>query len=271
MVTHRTSKFVLSAFLLCAASTGVMGCKKSGSASATTVPADPAYENPYDQLQDLPNQVNAKVEWVKQPLADASALGDEFSALQAKYSLDIKQLGGMASAAFVNGKIEISADASIAGDAKADIEAFLGKVKAAGEGVLAIPKRASAAASSVGKLTLKVPGIAIKATGHLKNELKAAADDAKAEIQGKIEMVPKLTADVKAMLPDAVGKIKAIPGESAGVITELKAAFAGEGSFPKISGGASASAGGEAGGEASAEGSAEASAEAEAPAEAPAE
>ena len=126
----------------------------------------------------------------------------------------------------------------------------IGKVKAAGEGVLAIPKRAKMAAGAVGKLTVKAPSIALKATTHLKNELKAATDDMKVQLQANLEMVPKLTADVKGMVPDAVGKIKAIPTESAGVITELKAAFAGNGSFPKIAGGASASAGGEAGGEA---------------------
>jgi hypothetical protein len=271
MATLRTSKIVLSAFLLCTTA-GMTGCKKSGSATATTLPAEPTYENPFDQFKDIPNQVNAKIDWVKQPLADASALGEEFSAIQAKYSLDVKTLGGMCSAAFVNGKIEISADASIAADAKADIEAFLGKVKAAGEGVLSIPKRVSTAAGAIGKMTLKIPGVAMKATTHLKGELKAATDDAKVQIQANLEMIPKLTGEFKAMIPDAMGKVKAIPGEAAGTITELKAAFAGEGSFPKIAGGASASAGGEAGGEASAEGSAEGSAEtpAEAPAEAPA-
>jgi hypothetical protein len=261
MVTLRTSKIVLSALLLCSAA-GMTGCKKSGSASASTAPAEPTYDNPFDQLQDMPNQVNAKIDWVKQPLADASALGEEFSAIQAKYSLDIKALGGMASAAFVDGKVEISADVSIAADAKADIEAFLGKVKAAGEGVIGIAGRAKTAAGAVSKMALKAPGVALKATGHLKNELKVATDDAKAQIQANIELVPKLTADVKAMVPDAVGKIKAIPGESTGVITELKAAFAGEGSFPKIAGGASASAGGEVGGEAAAGGEAEGEAEA---------
>lgn len=255
---------------MCAAA-GAGGCKKSASASAgTETPPEPTYDNPYAQLEDMPNAVNAKVEWVKQPLVDASALGDEFSALQAKYSLDVKQLGGMASAAFVNGKIEVSVDASVAADAKADIEAFLGKVKTAGEAVLKIPDRATVASKAIGKLTLKVPGIAVKATAHLKNELKAAADDAKAEIQAKIDGIPTLTASVKGMIPEAMNKVKAIPTDSTQVITELKAAFAGEGSFPKVEGGASASAGGEAGGEASAEGSAETPAEGDAPAEAPA-
>lgn len=269
MVTLRSSKIVLSAFLLCSVA-GMTGCKAKagGSASATTLPPEPTYENPFEQLKDIPNQVTAKIDWVKQPLADASALGDEFSALQAKFNLDVKQLGGMCSAAFVDGKIEIKADAGVAADAKAEIEAFLAKVKAAGEGVLGIPGRAKTAAGAVGKLTLKVPGIAAKATSHLTGELKAATGEAAVSIQANLDQVKELTANVKAMIPDAVGKIKAIPGEASGTITELKAAFAGEGSFPKVAGGASAGGEVSAGGEASAEGSGEAAAGGE---EAPAE
>ena len=74
MVTLRSSKIVLSAFLLCSVA-GMTGCKAKagGSASATTLPPEPTYENPFEQLKDIPNQVTAKIDWVKQPLADASA------------------------------------------------------------------------------------------------------------------------------------------------------------------------------------------------------
>lgn len=265
----RFNKLILSTFVLAAAA-ATPGCKKSaGGGAEVTAPAAPTYDNPFAELQDMPNQVTAQIDWVKQPLVDASKLGEEFEALKTKFNFDVEQFGGMVSAAFTEGKLEVTVDLSAAGDAaaeaKAEVEAFLGKVKASGEAVLAIPKRAKVAAGAIGKLPLKVPALGAKATSWLKTEISNATAEAKAELEANLAEVPNLVANVKSMVPDAVGKVKAVPQESQQIIVDLKAAFSGKGSFPQVPGGAaSGEAGGEVGGEASADVSADASVGAEA-------
>jgi hypothetical protein len=264
--TSFVTRIILSSLLLGSFVAADTGCKKSGKAdsSALTPPAAPEYENPFAELNDLPNQITAQVDWVSQPLRDASALGDEFTALQAKYSIDAKTLGGLAKVAFTDGKIEISADVSIAADAKADVEALLGKIKASGEAILTIPKRATKSAGAISKLTLKLPGLGAKATSYLKKELSGAAAEAKVSLEANLTAIPDIVGKVKASIPESVNKVKAIPGEAKTTITELTAAFAGEGSFPKL--GTPPNAGGEAGAEAGAEADAGASADATTPA-----
>jgi hypothetical protein len=260
--TSFVTRIILSSLLLGSFVVAAPGCKKSGSAStALTPPAAPEYENPFAELNDLPNQINAQVDWVSQPLRDASALGDEFTAIQAKYSIDAKTLGGMAKVAFTDGKVEISADVSIAADAKADVEALLNKIKASGEAVLTIPKRASKAAGSISKLTLRVPGLGAKATSYLKKEISGAAAEAKASLEANLTAIPEITVKVKASIPESVNKVKAIPAEAKTTVSELTAAFSGEGAFPKL--GTPPNAGGEV--EGGAEGSADASADAVSP------
>ncbi|HEY8377999.1 MAG TPA: hypothetical protein VIK91_15990 [Nannocystis sp.] len=257
----RLNKLILSAFVLAAAAV-TPACKKGG--AEITAPEPPTYDNPFDELKDMPNQANAQIEWVKQPLVDASNLGAEFEALKAKFNFDIEQFGGMVSAAFTEGKIEVTVDLSAVGDvaaeAKAEVEAFLNKVKASGEAVLTIPKRAKMAASAIGKMPLKAPTLATKATSYLKAEISNATAEVKAELEAKLGEIPTLVTNVKNMAPDAVAKVKAVPQESQQIIADLKAAFAGKGSFPSIPGGSG-----------SAEFSAEASVDAEAGADAAAE
>jgi hypothetical protein len=258
---------LLSSLLVCSFVVAAPGCKKGSSDSAAlTPPAAPEYENPFAELNDLPNQINAQVDWVSQPLRDASALGDEFTAIQTKYNIDAKTLGSMASVAFTDGKIEISANVEIAAEAKADVEALLGKIKAAGEAVLTIPKRATKASGAISKMTLKVPAMGAKATSYLKKEIANATAEAKASLEANLTAIPELTVKVKAVIPESVNKVKAIPTDAKATIMELKAAFAGDGAFPKLgtppNSGAEAEAGAGVEGEAGAEGSAEGSAEA---------
>jgi len=259
-----SSRTILASVLLGVFIVAAPGCKKGGSsdAAALTPPAAPEYENPFDELNDIPKQITAQVDWVSQPLRDAAALGDEFTAIQAKYNIDAKTLGGMAKVAFKDGKVEVSANADISADAKAEVEALLGKIKAAGEAIGTIPKRATKASGAISKLTIKVMGLAPKATAHLKKQLSDASAELSAEAKGSIELnltsIPEMPNKVKAASKDAIAKVKAIPTEAKTTITELTAAFSGEGAFPKgLSDSSSA------GGETPAEGDGEADAAAE--------
>lgn len=236
--TSIVTRTLLSSLLLGSFIVAAPGCKKGSDSAALTPPAAPEYENPFDELNDLPKQITAQVDWVSQPLRDASALGGEFTALQAKYSIDAKALGGMATAAFKDGKIEISADASISAEAKADVEALLGKIKAAGEAIATIPKRASKATGAIGKMmSIKVTTLVPKATSHLKKQLSEATADMTADMKASIEVnlttIPQMPDKVKTAGKEAVDKVKGIPAEAQKTMSEMIAAFSGEGAFPQ--------------------------------------
>ncbi|MBA3549958.1 MAG: hypothetical protein H0T76_26060 [Nannocystis sp.] len=236
--TSILNRTILSSLLLGAVIIAAPGCKKGSSDTAElTPPPAPTYENPFDELNDIPKQMTAQLDWVTQPLRDASALGDDFTAIQAKYSIDVKALGGMATAAFKDGKIEISADVAVTAEAKADIEALLGKIKAAGVAIGTIPKRATKASGAIGKMSIKVVGLAPKATAYLKKQLADASAEMSAELKGSIELnltsIPEMPNKIKATGKDAIAKVKAIPNEAKTTFTELVAAFSGEGAFPK--------------------------------------
>ncbi len=232
-------RILLSSLLIGSFVIAAPGCKKgSGDSAALTPPAAPEYADPFAEFKDLPNQITAQMDWVTQPLRDASALGDEFTALQAKYNLDVKALGGLCKVAFTDGKIEISADVSIAADAKGDVEALLGKIKAAGEAIGTIPKRASKASGAIGKMmSIKVTTLVPKATSHLKKQLADASAELSAEAKGSIEVnlttIPQMPEKVKAAGKEAIDKVKGIPAEAQKTMSEMIAAFSGEGAFPK--------------------------------------
>ncbi len=237
--TSIVSRTLLSSLVLGALIIGAPACKKGSSDSAAlTPPVAPEYENPFEELNDLPKQITAQVDWVSQPLRDAAAIGDEFAALQAKYNIDVKALGGMATAAFKEGKLEISADVSIAADAKADVEALLAKIKASGEAIGTIPKRASKATGAIGKMmSMKVTVLVPKATSYLKKQISEASADMTAEAKGSLEIslttIPEMPNKVKAAGTEAIDKVKGIPAEATKTMAEMVAAFSGEGAFPK--------------------------------------
>ena len=111
---------------------------------------------------------------------------------------------------------------------------LLNKIKASGEAVLTIPKRASKAAGSISKLTLRVPGLGAKATTYLKKEISGATAEAKASLEANLTAIPEITVKVKASIPESVNKVKAIPAEAKTTVSELTAAFSGDGAFPKL-------------------------------------
>ncbi len=262
----RFSKLLLSCMLLGSVAIVPTGCGGGGGGGSLTPPAAPEYENPYDELKDMPAQIDAQIKWVTEPVDEAHAVGNEFKNLAAELDLSADQITALGTASFKDGKFEVSADLNIEGEAKAKLEAQLEKISKVAADLKTIPKRATKVTMGLGKYPLKVPGMAKKATAHLKAELEAAAGEAKAEIEGKLSGVVDLQAEIIAKAKGSIDTVKGLPASSAEDIKQLGLAFAGQAEFK-------ASASAEVGAEAEAEGDldAEADAEAEAGAEADAE
>jgi len=207
------------------------GCGGGGGGGSMTPPAAPEYENPYDELKDMPAQIDAQIKWVTEPIAEAHAAGAEFKALAAELELSADQITAMGTASFKDGKAEVSADLSIDVEAKAKLEASLAQIVEISASLKTIPKRATKVVMKLGKYPLKVPGMAKKATAHLKAELDAASGEMKAEISGQITGIADLQAEIIGKAKASVGDVKALPAASADEIKQLGLAFAGKAEF----------------------------------------
>ena len=245
MFIKKITKFVLSGMLLGAIAVAP-ACKKGGGGGGDlTPPAAPEYESAFDEMKDIPTQIDVQVKWITQPIDDAHKLGDEFNALKESLQISAEDLGAMATASFKDGTIEVSADLSIADEKKAEVEAFLGKVKASGEAVMGIPKRAQKVTGWLTKMPMKVPGLAKKALDEQKAKLEAAVGDVKVEIQANIELIPNLQTEIVEKSKATIGDVKNIPADSKAQVEELVLAFSGKGEFKAAAGGDEEEAGGD--------------------------
>lgn len=233
-----------------------------------TPPAAPEYENPYDELKDMPAQIDAQVQWITEPIAEAHAAGAEFKALAAELELSAADISAMGTASFKDGKAEVSAELNIDIEAKAKLEASLAKIAEISASLKTIPKRATKVVMRLGKYPLKVPGMAKKATAHLKAELKVATGEMKAEITVNISGIADLQSEIIGKAKGSITDVKALPAASSEQIKELGLAFAGKAEFKA---GASAEAEADADVEADADAEADADLEGDADAEGDAE
>lgn len=227
----RRLPLLLVAALGCAAL--VPGCEKGAkSDSPAAGPEAPQYESATEEVKDLPNRVQAQVEWAMAPITDAAALADEIAALQGKLSLDATAFTSMANAAFKDGTVSISADIEVDAEAKAELEAMLGKIKQVAADLKGIAGRVKTATGNIVKLGAKAPLIAGKAGRELKGELKAAVDaEAKLKIEADITGVKEIPGKMKTIVTDAKTSVMEIPKQAVEAGTKLAASFTGGGSI----------------------------------------
>ena len=241
MIIKKISQLLLGGALLGALAVTPAGCKGGGGGGgggSLEMPAKPEYANAFDELKDVPAQIDAQIKWITEPIDEAHALGPEFKALQEKAGLSAEQFTGLVTASFSDGKVEISADVSVAEDVKAELTAFLEKVKVAGDNVKSMPKRVGKVNGALTKRIMTTPGLAKKALDHLKGELAAAAGDAKVELEANIKLVPELQTQIVDKSKATIGDLKNMPADLKAKTEELVLAFSGKGDFKAVSAGA---------------------------------
>lgn len=237
MIITKLTKLLLCVLLLGSVAV-VPACKKGGGGGGDLqMPEPPAYETAFDELKDIPTQIDANIKWITQPLDDAHALGGEFNSLKDELGISAEDLGAMASVTFQDGTIEVSAELNIATEQRASVEAFLGKVKQVGLDVKSIPSRAKKVTGYLTKVPMKVPGLAGKATKELKAQLEAATAELKVEIEANIKLVPELQTEIVDKSKATLTDVKSIPTDSKTKVQELVLAFSGKGEFKAVAGG----------------------------------
>lgn len=220
----RLSLLVLcSAFILPAA-----GCSKKDKGS-TENPDDAAESDvdPLEELKGIPVAIQAEVDMVLQPITDVDVVIDKISAMPGELGVDAEGLRGMAKASLTDGTVAVNME--VDAEVKAQIEGVLETIKGIAVGLKETPERAKTATGNIVKLGAKATGLVTKLTAQYQAKLSSPFTKAeeKAKIQGELDLVVKLDADIKATVGDAKSTVMSLPAKGTEALAKITAAFAG--------------------------------------------
>jgi hypothetical protein len=223
----RTSLLLLLSLALAAP---LAGCGKKDKGTTNPDEAAEGEVDPLVELQAIPDQVQAEVDVVLQPITDVDVVIDQVTSMPQTLGVDAASLRGLAKASLDNGEVSVNLD--IAAEAKAEVEAVLVKIKGIVTGLKETPERVKTATGNIVALGTKATALVGKLTAKyqakLSNPLLKA--DAKAKIQADLDTVVKLDADIKATISDAKQTVTSLPSKGKEALTKLIAAFSGDAS-----------------------------------------
>lgn len=242
------TRTALLLLLSVALATPLSACKKNDKGSENPDEAAEGATDPLEELKAIPDQIQAEVDMVLQPINDVDVVIDELTAMPDELGIDAPSLMAMAkaslegatSASVENGEVSIEIDAAatanVATEMKAEVEAkiksVLGKVQGIVTGLKETPERVKTATGNIVALGTKGAGLVAKLTaslqGKLANPLLKA--EAKASLQADLDLVKKLDADIKATVTDAKATVTELPSKGKEALVKITAAFAGSGS-----------------------------------------
>ena len=196
--------------------------KEPGTAESTK-----ADLGPMDELKSIPGDLDLEVKGLTKPIDDTQAIIDKLTSMPKRYGLAAGDVMGMAKGTLSNGKVEVKLDASVAADARAELEASL---KQLGEIVVALkatPDKIAGLTTKLATITAKVPVLATKistsAQATMTNPFGGA--DGKAKAKADLDGLEKVKLDVNKSVAETQQKLGGIPGMATAALGKLTAAF----------------------------------------------
>lgn len=223
-------KRIPALLLLCAFVTlPQFGCKKNDKGSENPDAAADGDEDgdPLVSLQAIPGEIQAEVDHVLQPITDVDVVIDQVTSIPTRYGVNAAELSGMAKAKMDGGSVSI--DIEVEADAKAEIQAMLDTVGNITVGLKELPTRATTATKNIVALGAKAAGLTAKLQSKYQAKLSSPFTKAeeKAKIQGELDMVISLNADIKGTIGEAKTTVTSIPAKGGEALAKLTAALAG--------------------------------------------
>lgn len=220
-------KRIPALLVICAVVALPMGCSKKDKGSANPDDASDADSDPLAELQSIPDQIQAEVDLVLQPITDVDVVIDQVTTMPSRLGVDAGGLQALAKASLADGQVSIDLD--VEADAKAEIETLIETIQGIAVGLKETPERATVAAKNIvelgGKAAALTAALTAKYQAKLANPLLKA--EAKAEMQAELDLVVKLDADIKTLVNDAKSTVTALPAKGTEAMAKLTAAFAG--------------------------------------------
>lgn len=220
-------------------------CKKNDKGSENPDEAAEGDVDPMEELKSIPDQIQAEVDMVLQPINDVDVVIDMVAAMPGELGIDAAGLTAMAKSSLEgsvsgnveNGEASIQIDAAltadVAAEAKAEVEAkiteLLVKVQGIVTGLKETPERVKTATTNIVGLGTKAAALTTKLTAKLQGKLAnpMLKADAKASIQADLDLVLKLDADIKTTVTDAKASVTELPAKGKEALVKITAAFAG--------------------------------------------
>jgi hypothetical protein len=227
---RRINNVLMLALLALPLSVGA--CEKKDKGEKTENPDDAGSEagDPLEALLAIPDRLQAEVDGVLKPIDDAEALMADLETIPERYSLSAEDFKGMVQANFAvteeGAEIQLSADLSIADDAKAELTATIQQLKDVKVGLETTPERIAIAVENIGKIGEDAIKQAAEVIPKLTAKAKTAMGDKKAEIEGQLAEVMALKDQIPQLVTDAQAKLTDIPARAAEVGANFTASFA---------------------------------------------
>jgi hypothetical protein len=200
-------------------------CGKKDKQSKNPDEAAESDKDPLEELKGIPVAIQGEVDMVLQPINDVDVVINQISEMPGRLGLDAKGLTALASASFKDGKVEVNMDMSA--EAKAEVEAMLKTIQGIGVGLKEIPNRVPVATKNIVAHGATAVALVTKLTAKYQAKLSSPFTKAeeKAKIQGELDMVVKLDADIKATVNDAKATVMSVPQKGTEALAKITAAF----------------------------------------------
>lgn len=208
----------------------ISGCEKKEKGEKTENPDDAEGGDPVAELLATPDKIQAEIDNLLKPIDDAEKLMADIESIPAKYELSLDDFKGMVQANFAvteeGAEIQLSADLSIAEDAKAELTATLQQLKDIKVALETTPDRIVTAGENIANIGAEALKTLPEVVGSLQAKAKVAMGDKKAEIEGQLAEVMALKDQIPALVTDAQAKLTEIPARAAEVGANFTANFA---------------------------------------------
>ena len=221
----RRSLLVLSSLVL---GLSVIAC--GGGSEEPKTPADKASAQvtPMEELKAIPKDLDAEVASLTKPIDDVQSIIDDLGAFPKKHGMAAADVMGMAKATFDSGKVEVSVNADVAAEAKAELEALLKRLNDTVIALKATPDKVAALTAKATTAMAKVPVLATKVSSSasvtVANPFGSA--DSKAKAQAEIDSVQQVQAETSKSISDVQSKVTGIPQMATAALAKLTASFA---------------------------------------------
>lgn len=208
------------------------GCEKKDKGEKTENPDGETAEagDPLEELKAIPDRIKAEVDGVLAPINDAETLMGELETIPERYELSPEDFKSMVVANFAlteeGAEIELSADLTIAEDAKAELTATIQQLKDVKVGLETTPERVTVATENIVAIATETAELSTKLIGSLTAKAKVALGAKKAEIQAQIAEVTSLKDQILVQIEDAKTQVTEIPARAAEVGANFTASFA---------------------------------------------
>jgi hypothetical protein len=222
-------------------------CKKKDGETTDPDSETEEKEDALTQLKAVPADIQGEIDLVLKPIKDAEELMAKIETAPETLKISAPELKGLLKAAFdadvkadgegveANVSVDLSA-LDITAEARAELQAMIDLIREIKVGLLATPENVVTATTNIVAHGARATTLGASATASIQAKMTVAMGGKKDELQGQLNEITQIQADVTASVADAKATVTGIPAEATSMGAKLAASFAGSASAGKKDG-----------------------------------